>query len=195
MQHHYKSNSPTAVAIVQELYRAKAELRAKSAMLGELFGGDIAPMQDITSFYAGGVKLSADKALDVHWRRPDEYGYRQLRAHAVTAKGIDKEDRAAIRAEHDRLLTLWRENYPSQVNVHGYWERLGVNTGNLLLSGGALFEHQGTAYFLLGFQISQADHETSRAAGKPSSGWIEGAIEILPSEYSAAVSAYQGAKA
>lgn len=195
MQHHYKSTSPAAVAIVRELYQAKAELRAKSAAFGELFGGDIAPMRNVTSLYAGGVKLSAAKALDVHWRRPDEHGYRNLRAQAVAPKGIDKKERAAIRAEHDRLLTLWNENYPASVDVHRYWDRLGVNTGNLLLSGGALFEHQDTAYFLLGFQINQAEHDANRAAGKPSSGWIEGAIEILPSEYSAAVEAYEGAKA
>ncbi|MDH1590510.1 hypothetical protein [Stutzerimonas stutzeri] len=195
MQHHYKSTAPGTVATVQELYQAKAELRAKSAKLGELFGGDIAPMHDLTSCYAGGVKLSADKALDVHWRRPDDYGYRNLRAQAVPPKGIDKKERAAIRAEHERLLTLWNENYPPSVDVHRYWERLGVNTGNLLLCGGAMFEHQGVAFFLLGFQIDQAEHETNRAAGKPTSGWIEGAVEILPSEYAAAVEAFKGAKA
>lgn len=195
MQHHYKSTSPAAVAIVRELYQAKAELRAKSAAFGKLFGGDIAPMRNVTSLYAGGVKLSADKALDVHWRRPDEHGYRHLRAQATAPKGVDKKERAAIRAEHDRLLTLWNENYPPSVDVHRYWDSLGVNTGNLLLGGGAMFEHQDTAYFLLGFQISQAEHDANRVAGKPSSGWIEGAIEILPSEYSAAVEAYEGAKA
>lgn len=195
MQHHYKSTAPATVAILQELFEAKAELRAKSAKLGELFGGDIAPMKDMTSLYAGGVKLSADKALDVHWRRPDEYGYRHLRAQAVPPKGIDKKERAAIRAEHERLLTLWNDNYPAGVDVHRYWERLGVNTGNLLLCGGGMFEHQGVAFFLLGFQINKAEHHANRAAGKPTSGWIEGAIEILPSEYAAAVEALKGAQA
>lgn len=195
MQHHYKSTAPATVAIVQELYQAKAELRAKSAKLGELFGGAVAPMASVTCCYAGGVKLSADKALDVHWRRPDEWGYRDLRTKPVIPKGTEKKDRAAIRQEHERLLTLWRENYPPRVDVHSYWERLGVNTGNLLLCGGVLFEHQATAYFLLGFQIDEADHLAKVAAGKPTSGWIEGAVEILPSEYSAAVSAFEGAKA
>lgn len=195
MLHHYKSTAPATVAIVQELFQAKAELRAKSAKLGELFGGDIAPMHDITSLFAGGVKLSADKALDVHWRRPDEWGYRTLRAQAVPPKGIDKKERAAIRAEHERLLTLWNDNSPAPVCTYDYWHRLGVNTGNLLLCGGALFEHQGTAYFLLGFQIDEADHLAKVAAGKPTSGWIEGAVEILPSEYAAAAAAFKGAQA
>lgn len=195
MQHHYKSSATATVAIVQELYQAKAELRRQSAKLGELFGGDIAPMSNLSTLYAGGVKLSHDKALDVHWRRPDEWGFRQLRVKAVPAKGTDKKERAAIHAEHERLLTLWRDNYPARIERHSYWDRLGVNTGNLLLCGGAMFEHQGTAYFVLGFQIDQAKHDANVAAGEPSAGWIEGAIEILPSEYAAAAEAFQEAKA
>lgn len=195
MQHHYKSTAPSTVAIVKELFQAKAELRAKSAKLGELFGGAVAPMASVTCCYAGGVKLSADKSLDVHWRLPDEWGYRELRSKPVIPKGTEKKERAGIRSEHERLLTLWRENYPARVSKHDYWDRLGVNTGNILLCGGALFEHQGTAYFLLGFSIDEAEHLAKEAAGKPTSGWIEGAVEILPSEYSAAVDDFQGAQA
>lgn len=195
MEHHYKSTAPATVAIVQELFQAKAVLRAESAKLGELFGGAIAPMRDITSNYAGGVKLGADKALDVHWRRPDDWGFRELRSNPLVPKGTEKQARAAIRTEHERLLTLWRENYPARIDVHSYWDRLGVNTGNLMLCGGALFERQGTAYFLLGFQIDEAKHLANVAAGQPTSGWIEGAVEILPSEYSAAVDAFNGAQA
>lgn len=195
MHHHYKSSAPATVAIVKEFYEAKAELRRQSAKLGDLFGGDIAPMQSMGTYYAGGVKISNDRALDVHWCRPDDWGFRTLRVKAVPAKGTDKKERAAIRAEHERLVTLWQDNYPSRVDLHRYWDRLGVNTGNLLLAGGTLFEHQGTAYFLLGFGINQAEHEACVAADKPTSGWIEGAVEILPSEYSAAVDAFKQAQA
>lgn len=194
MHYHYKSTAPATVAIVKELYQAKAELHDKSAKLGKLFGGDIASMRDLTSNYAGGVKLSTDKTLDVHWRRPDELGFRELRTKPVIPKGTEKKARAAIRDEHERLLTLWRENYPARIDVHSYWDRLGVNTGNVLMCGGVLFEHQGTAYFLLGFQIDEAEHLANVAAGKPTSGWIEGAVEILPSEYSAAVDAFKAAQ-
>ena len=195
MQHHYKSTAPATVAIVQELFQAKAELRAKSAKLGELFGGDIAPMRDMTSLYAGGVKLSADKALDVHWRRPDDWGYRTLRSAPVIPKGTEKNERADIRAEHERLLNLWRDHYPPQVRTHDYWDRLGVNTGNLLLCGGSLFEQQGTAYFRLGFHIDETRHLAAVAAAKPTSGWIEGAVEILPSEYAEASAALKETQA
>ncbi len=48
------------------------------------------------------------------------------------------------------------------------------------------FEHQGVAYFHLGFEINKGDHDSEVAAGQPTSGWIGGAIEIFPREYEAA---------
>lgn len=186
MHHYYKSEAPEAVAIVKEFYQAKDLLNERLIALGEQFGSTVAPMHDITSHFAGGVKLSASRELDVHWRRPDEYGYRSLRHKAVPPKGITKEQRIAIRAEHERLCELWKAHCPPRLDRHEYWERLNVNTGNLMLSGGALFEHQDVAYFVLGFEINKADHEERISAGKPTSGWIIGAVEILPSEYEAA---------
>lgn len=182
----YKSTAPATVAIVREFYAQKDALNAGMVALGRLFGGDIAPMHSITDYFAGGVKLSTSRELDVHWRRPDEYGYRSLRNTATPAKGTQKDERRAIHAEHERLLTLWRDNCPPRLDSHDYWDRLGVNTGNLLLCGGIKFELDGTAYFYLGFPICQAEHESNTTAGKPTSGWIEGAVEILSSEYQAA---------
>ncbi|WIX04479.1 hypothetical protein QK899_08715 [Pseudomonas sp. AR5] len=189
--HYYKSQAPETVAIVRDYYRAKDQFRQQLEALGAVIGGKVAPMHDITSNFAGGVKLSASRELDVHWRRPDEWGYRSLRSQAVPPKGISKEDRAAIRAEHERLLSTWRDNCPARLSTHDYWDRLNVNTGNLLLSGGVMFERDGMAYFCLGFQINKAEHFDLVAAGKPSAGWIDGAIEILPSEYEVARTAKQ----
>lgn len=187
MEHYfYKSEAPATVAIVREFYAAKDDLNAALVALGTLFGGAIAPMRDITSHYAGGVKLSGSRELDVHWCRPDDYGYRSLRVAAKLAKGTPKEERATIRAEHERLLGLWREHCPPRLRTHDYWDRLGVNTGNLMLCGGIKFELDGTAYFHLGFQINKAEHAANVAAGKPTAGWIAGAVEILPSEFEAA---------
>lgn len=195
MHHYYKSEAADVVAIVQEYYQAKDLLTERLADLGKIFGGAIAPMRDITSHFAGGVKLSASPELDAHWRRPDEYGYRSLRHKAVPPKGITKEQRAAIRTEHERLWELWKAHCPPRLETHVYWDRLNLNTGNLLLCGGILFEHQDVAYFALGFEINKADHEEKVAAGKPTSGWINGAVEILPSEYEAARLAKTGGAA
>ncbi|WP_286976873.1 hypothetical protein [Pseudomonas sp.] len=182
----YKSEAPAAVSIVVEFYTAKDELKAAMVKLGELIGGAIAPMHDITSHFAGGVKLSSSRELDVHWCRPDDYGFRKLRTAAKPPKGTPKEVRVAIRNEHERLLNLWRENCPQRLCSHHYWERLGINTGNLMLSGGIKFELNGWAYFNLGFPIDEIAHLEKEASGKPSYGWIDGAVEILPSEYEAA---------
>lgn len=182
----YKSESAATVAIVREYYAARDAFSSELVALGALFGGAIAPMRDITSNYAGGVKLSGSSDLDVHWRRPDDYGYRSLRVAAKPAKGTPKEERAVLRAEHERLLNLWRENCPQRLCTHDYWGRLGVNTGNLMMCGGIKFELDGAAYFHLGFDINEAEHLAAVAAGKPTSGWIEGAVEILPSEFEAA---------
>ena len=182
----YKSTAALTVATVRDFYTQKDALNAGMTVLGQLFGGAIAPMHSITDYFAGGVKLSANRELDVHWCRPDEFGYRSLRRAAKPAKGTSKEERASIRAEHERLLTLWRDNCPPRLDSHQYWDQLGVNTGNLMLGGGIKFELDGTAYFHLGFSINQVDHLSKVAVGKPTSGWIEGAVEILASEFQAA---------
>lgn len=182
----YKSSKPDTVDIVLAFYVQKDIFLAQLAKLGSMLGGKVAPMRDVDSNYAGGVKFSGGAELDVHWCRPDDHGYRSLRAAAKPGKGISKEDRAAIRAEHERLIALWKEHCPARLSGSDYWDRLGINTGNLWLSGGIKFELNGVAYFHLGFQINKAEHDSLVAAGQPTSGWIDGAIEILASEYETA---------
>ncbi|WP_455928928.1 hypothetical protein [Pseudomonas fluorescens] len=182
----YKSSEPATVAIVREFYLMKDVLSAQLIALGVLFDGKVAPMRDLTSHFAGGVKLTGGAELDAHWCRADEHGYRSLRSAPKFAKGISKEDRAVIRAEHERLVALWAEHCPTRLSSHAYWKRLGVNTGNLLMCGGIKFELDGTAFFHLGFQINEAEHLAKVAAEKPTSGWIDGAVEILASEFQAA---------
>lgn len=182
----YKSSEPETVAIVQSFYVMKDAFSALLIALGENFGGKVAPMRDVDSHFAGGVKLSGGAELDVHWCRPDGHGYRALRTAAKPGKGKSKEERAAIRAEHERLVALWNEHCPARLSCTEYWDRLGVNSGNLWLCGGIKFELDGVAYFHLGFQINKAEHHSQVAAGQPTSGWIDGAVEILASEYETA---------
>lgn len=186
MHHYYKSTDATVVAIVQEYFQAREQFQEQLKVLGTVYGGAAAPMRDHDSHFAGGIKLSNDRALDVHWKRPDEHGYRGLRVSASIPKGLSKEERSRILEAHVELWTKWDQHSPKRLCITSYWDRLGVNTGNLWLSGGVKFEHLGTAYFALGFDINHADHQAKVAAGKPSSGWIEGAVEILPSEYETA---------
>lgn len=182
----YKSSEPATVAIVREFYAQKDCFLNQLADLGALFGGKVAPMRDVDSNFAGGVKLSGGTELDVHWCRADDHGYRTLRAAAKPGKGIPKEERAAIRVEHERLLALWNEHCPKRLSSTDYWDRLGVNSSSLWLCGGIKFELSGTAYFHLGFQINKAEHDSQVSAGQPTSGWIAGAVEIVSSEFQAA---------
>lgn len=182
----YKSSAPETVSIVRSFYVKKDAFSALLTALGVHFGGKVAPMRDVDSHFAGGVKLSGGTELDVHWCRPDNHGYRTLRAAAKPGKGISKDERTAIRAEHERLVSLWNEHCPARLSSTEYWDQLGVNSGNLWLSGGIKFELDGTAYFHLGFQINKTEHDSQVAAGQPSSGWIDGAVEILASEYETA---------
>lgn len=182
----YRSREPATVAIVRGFYVQKDAFNALLMALGVHFGGKVAPMRDLTSHFAGGVKLTGGTELDMHWCRPDDHGYRSLRTAAKPGKGLSKEDRAAIRSEHERLIGLWKEHCPQRLSTHKYWGMLGVNTGSVLMCGGIKFELDGTAYFHLGFQIDEAEHLAAIAASKPTNGWIVGAVEILASEYEAA---------
>ena len=76
--------------------------------------------------YVGGIKLSASRDLDVHWCRPDEYGYRSLRRAPKHAKGTDKDVRAAEKAEHQRLEDLWKAHCPDAIDREEMWEAIGV---------------------------------------------------------------------
>lgn len=194
MQHYYKSASPEVVAIVCDYFQARDQFGEQLNQLGELFGGKVAAMRDIDSHFAGGVKLTDDRVLDIHWRRPDQWGYRTLRHQAALPKGMSKEHRTVARAEHEALWLRWNAHCPKPLEIHHYWDRLGINTGNLLLCGGIKFVHRDVAYFCLGFEINQSRHETNVEEGKPTAGWIAGAVEILPSEYEEARVGKVGAK-
>ncbi|RED01256.1 hypothetical protein [Ectopseudomonas oleovorans] len=185
-QYHYRSTDPAVVAIVQDCFNQRQALRLAADHLGEAFGGEVALLRSTTDVMPGGIKFKGGQELDVHWCRPDQWGFRRLRVKPKTAKGMPKAEREALQVEHQRLVQLWQEHCPASLDVHGFWDRLGVNTGNLLLCGGLFFTQHGAAYFCLGFAIDQGKHLANVAAGKPSAGWIEGAEEILPSHYDAA---------
>ncbi|KIH84243.1 hypothetical protein UCMB321_2043 [Pseudomonas batumici] len=88
-----------------------------------------------------------------------------------------------MRDEHKRLQALWNEHCPDRIDAISTWSQLNINTSNIWMMGGIMFEIDGVAFFCLGFEINQTEHHAAVADGKPTSGWIEGASEILPSEY------------
>ena len=170
----YKTTTPAVVAAVIAWDAKRTAWNAKRAKLGQVFGGETSPMRSGSRSYVGGVKLSASRELDVHWCRPDQYGYRSLRSSAKSAKGTSKEDRAAQVAEHERLSAMWKEHSPASIDQDETWEAMGLNPGALWLGGGVFFELDGAVYLNLGIQLEDGAEQ------------IEGAAEILGSEFEAA---------
>lgn len=170
----YKSSAPSVLAAVQAWDARSAEFDAKREALAKVFGGPGSPMCSGGDRYVGGVKISDSKELDVHWRRPDEYGYRMLRSVAKPEKGASKEARAKYKAEHERLIALWDEHCPERISRDEVWKAPNIDWGSIWLSGGVFFQHEGVVYFNLGFQL------------EPGSQNVEGAEEILASEFEAA---------
>ncbi|WP_281686727.1 hypothetical protein [Pseudomonas citronellolis] len=183
---YYCSTTPRIVALVRAWYLQRDVFEAQRKQLGEAFGAEASVMRGIDSQYIGGLKLPPAPDLDVHWRQPDNYGFRNLRTAGQPPKGSSKTERAAIRKEHARLVALWQEYCPKRISSHSTWQQLGINTGNLLLCGGIMFEIGGAAYFNLGFPINEHEHLAKISNHQPSYGWIEGAEEILSSVYFAA---------
>ncbi|WOD12761.1 hypothetical protein RPW65_07940 [Pseudomonas sp. NyZ704] len=183
---YFKSKAPAVVAIVSDYERRLSEMRQQAVGFGHLFGGAAAIMVDLSRHYVGGIKLNGVSDPNPHWKRADDHGYRQLRSKAIVPKGAPKVESKAIRIEHERLLQLWLQSYPARVDRLGPWDQLGVNNGSIMMCGGVMFEHNGTAYFNLGFAINQEEDLQKRAAGKPSYGWIDQAEEITATDYRAA---------
>jgi hypothetical protein len=167
----YKTTAAAVVAAVIAWEAKRKEWDAQRAKLGQVFGGAASPMRSGNRSYVGGVKISASHDLDVHWCRPDQYGYRALRSSAKPTKGTPKEARASQVAEHERLSALWKEHCPASIDMD---EAIGLNLGALWMCGGVFFELDGVVYLNLGLRLEDGSEK------------IEGAAEILGSEFEAA---------
>lgn len=170
----YKTVAPAVVQAVIDWNAKRAAWDEQRNKLGEIFGGAASPMYSGSRSYVGGIKLSAIRSLDVHWCRPDQYGYRALRSNPKHAKGMPKEDRTAAVAEHDRLKALWAEHNPGTIDKDETWSAIGINTGALWMCGGVFFELDGVVYLNLGLKLDDGGEQ------------VEGAVEILSSEFESA---------
>lgn len=172
--YYYKTSAHSVLDAVAAWDAKRAAFHAQRIKLGQMFGGDASPMYSGGDNYVGGVKLSTDRELDVHWRRPDGYGYRALRNAAKPEKGASKEARAALKLEHERLVAQWQEHCPARISKDDAWKAIGIDWGSIFLNGGVFFISDITVFLNLGFQL------------KPEGEKVEGAIEILSSEYETA---------
>jgi hypothetical protein len=169
--YYYKTKDSTVLAAVLAWDAKLAAFHAMREKMADVFGGPGSPMYSGSDNYVGGVKISQSHDLDPHWCRPDQYGYRDLRSNAKPVKGATKEARAAYKAEHERLRALWNEHCPARISKDEVWKAVGICWGSVFMGGGIFFEFEGAVYFHLGFQL------------KPGSDQVEGAVEILSSEF------------
>ncbi|NVZ22141.1 hypothetical protein HX794_21090 [Pseudomonas costantinii] len=167
----YKTIAPAVVAAAIAWDAKRKAWDAQRAELGQAFGGAASPMRSGNRSYIGGVKINASRELDVHWCRPDQYGYRALRSNPKHAKGTPKEAQVA---EHERLSALWKEHCPASIDMDEAWEAIGLNPGALWMCGGVFFELDGVVYLNLGLRLEDGNEN------------IQGAAEILGSEFEAA---------
>lgn len=170
----YKTSAPSVLAAVKAWDAKLAGFHAQRGKLGQVFGAEASPMYSGSDSYVGGVKLSDSRDLDVHWRRPDQYGFRALRTSPKPERGATKEAREAYNVEHERLLALWKVHCPARISKDDTWKAIGVDWGSIWLAGGVFFEHEGTVYLNFGFQLKLGGEQ------------VEGHAEIVSSEYEAA---------
>lgn len=168
-QYFYKTTEPAALAAIAKINAEHQEFIRKCEALKEIFGGPGSSMSSGVYSYIGGVKIGYDAALDVHWKRPDQWGYRDLRSSPKIAKGTEAGEKAMIKLEHDRLVQLWKEHASVRVEKNGPWEAVGVGWGQLYISGGSYFGNGHTMYMTLGCAWPK--------------GAIENVEEIMASEY------------
>lgn len=172
MSYFYKTESQKVLAAVRAWDEKKADWDSQRQKLGRAFGAAASPMYSGSRNYVGGIKLNASRELDVHWCRPDDYGYRSLRRAPKHAKGSDNKVRTAKNLEHQRLPDLWKEHCPNDIDRDEMWEAIGVELGGIWLSGGVCFEYNGAVLLNLGSKSADGD--------------VEGLVEIVRSEYETA---------
>lgn len=186
-EYFYKSSDSQVVQLVTHWFAEVREFHLQRIRLGDIFGHEAAPMRDIVAHRVGGIRLGRDKTLDIHWCLEDEWGYRKLRAKALVPAGTPAAHRVQYHEEHARLQSLWDQHCPKSISAFSVWKAIGVNTSNVLMDGGVMSERLGTAYFRLGFEIDQEEHEKSAQSGRPSAGWITAAQAITVNEYRVAM--------
>lgn len=172
--YHYKTTSPAVLEAVRAWSEKLEAFHAQRKKLADVFGGEGSPMYSGNDKYVGGVKISADRALDVHWCRPDDHGYRSLRNGAKIPKGTGRVARAEIKEEHTRLQALWVEHCPARISADDTWKAIGLDWGTIWMSGGVFFELEEVVYLHLGFKLSDDVDQ------------VAGATEIMASELNSA---------
>lgn len=160
----WKFSSKEALAAWDEMERQEAELKAQGGSFAALFGGKPVYQKTACDWRFYGVRFDGR-----------EYNNPALWTKATSKNGYAQQPRvkvpAALKRESEALWQLWNEHRPHKIaDREAFYQSIGLDWGNLLFSGFAMFRHGDVIYVETG--------ATPKAEA--------GGVEILGSEYGAA---------
>lgn len=166
---YYKYDTPEARAAWAEYCRQEAELKKACESFCNLFGGKPVYFRTATDDRFSGIKFSGEP-----------YNGHELWTKPVARDSFVQHPRkrvpAALREKSEALHAIWNEQRPNlKADKEAFFQSLGLDWGNIIFDSFSMVVREGVVYVSTGAQP------------KPESG----AVEILGSEYSAAVKAAQ----
>lgn len=166
----WKFSSKEALAAWDEMERQEAELKAQGESFAALFGGKPVYQKTACDWRFYGVRFDGR-----------EYNNPALWTKATSKNGYAQQPRvkvpAALKRESEALWQLWNEHRPHKIaDREAFYHSIGLDWGNLLFSGFAMFRHGDVIY------VETGATPKSEAGG----------VEILGSEYGAARKAAEG---
>lgn len=166
----WKFSSKEALAAWDEMERQEAELKKQGDEFSALFGGKPVYQKTACDWRFYGVRFDGR-----------EYNNPALWTKATSKNGYAQQPRvkvpAALKRESEALWQLWNDQRPHKIaDREAFYQSIGLDWGNLLFSGFAMFRHGDVIYVETG--------ATPKAEA--------GGVEILGSEYGAARKAAEG---
>ena len=160
----WKFSSKEALAAWDEMERQEAELKKQGDEFSALFGGKPVYQKTACDWRFYGVRFDGR-----------EYNNPALWTKATSKNGYAQQPRvkvpSALKRESEALWQLWNEHRPHKIaDREAFYQSIGLDWGNLLFSGFAMFRHGDVIYVETG--------ATPKAEA--------GGVEILGSEYDAA---------
>lgn len=171
----YKIINQKALEAYNKLDSDRLVLRENARLFAEEYDADPIVLQDSDSIWFCGIKFRNGDSINRQiWTKPSrEYGHSWLRTKPL---------KKSLQAEYDAEMAKWKElrckYFPKghSVSKNDFYAILGLDGSSFFFSSFKLFEHAGAFYVDTTIDMKNA-------------------TEILGTEYSAAYSAHQKAKA
>lgn len=169
---YFKTQSPTVLAANKAIQQQKNELLEQVRVFEKLFDGKAVLSHSFTGFGFCGLKLhNFNNRPDNHlWTKPMKHNGFVSHPRGKAPKVADKVALEALNNNYMRNTPTIRE-----VKYEPFYQELGTNWGEVMLSGIAFFEHNGFVFISTQLELKDC-------------------TEIVASEYATAAAAFkQGA--